>query len=91
MTLSLWERAAAREAREIRRSQNEFGNRTQKAQKNFVPFVCPFVLLMPRFLFFCEGFRKKNKKRGISSSLRALPSLQPTYAASLFNCSNVIC
>ena len=50
-----------------------------------------FVLLMPRFLFFCEGFRKKNKKRGISSSLRALPSLQPTYAASLFNCSNVIC
>ena len=46
---------------------------------------------MPCFLFFCEGFRKKNKKRGISSSLRALPSLQPTYAASLFNCSNVIC
>ncbi len=53
--------------------------------------IVSFVLLMPRFLFFCEGFRKKNKKRGISSSLRALPSLQPTYAASLFNCSNVIC
>jgi len=43
------------------------------------------------FLVFLRRFSQKNKKRGISSSLRALPSLQPTYAASLFNCSNVIC
>ena len=37
------------------------------------------ILLTPRFLDFREGF-----------SLRTLPSLQRTYAASLFNCSSVM-